>query len=425
MSLQIGIVGLPNAGKSTLFNALTRAAAAVAPYPFTTIDPNVGVAAVPDGRLDALAALVRPERVVPATVDFVDIAGLVKGASQGLGLGNQFLGHIRNVDAVALVLRAFEDPDIPPAGERVDPLADLDTLDLELILADVTTADRRIEKVQGQAKAHPRDFAEQLAWLAGLREHLNGGQPAYRFEAAAHAEWTADLNLLSAKPRLFVVNVAEEDLPEGGPAAAAVIERAGQEGAPCLVLCASSEAELATWPPDEAAGYRAELGLAEPGLEPPDRGRLPAARPDHLLHHHRGQGSARLDAAPRGDGLRGGRADPHRHPAGVYPRRGGAPAGDRGGGRAGRGTCRRADAPGGAGLRRAGRRRHSLPIQCLGRSVCHRTGACGIVCKPREGTRPRSFCPRRKDQALWTGGKPVERRHKSAAWPNTCMITKW
>ena len=266
MSLQIGIVGLPNAGKSTLFNALTRAAAAVAPYPFTTIDPNVGVAAVPDGRLDELAALVRPERVVPATVDFVDIAGLVKGASQGLGLGNQFLGHIRNVDAVALVLRAFEDPDIPPAGDTVDPLADLDTLDLELILADVTTADRRIEKVQGQAKAHPRDFAEQLAWLAGLREHLNGGQPAYRFEAAAHAEWTVDLNLLSAKPRLFVVNVAEKDLPGGGPAAAAVAERAGQEGAPCLVLCASSEAELATWPPDEAAGYRAELGLAEPGL---------------------------------------------------------------------------------------------------------------------------------------------------------------
>src|SRR5512139_2283954 len=157
MSLQIGIVGLPNAGKSTLFNALTLAGAAVAPYPFTTVDPNVGIAFVPDPRLGQLADLVHPEKVVPASVEFVDIAGLVKGASQGAGLGNQFLGHIRNVDAVAMVLRAFEDPDIPTAGEDVDPLADLETLEVELTLADLGMLDRRIERVHGQAKGRPRD----------------------------------------------------------------------------------------------------------------------------------------------------------------------------------------------------------------------------------------------------------------------------
>jgi GTP-binding protein YchF len=268
MSLQIGIVGLPNAGKSTLFNALTQAGAATAPYPFTTIEPNIGMAVVLDHRLQELADLVRPERIVPAAVEFVDIAGLVKGASQGAGLGNQFLGHIRNVDAVVLVLRAFEDPDIPPGGDRVDPLADLETLDVELILADVTTVDRRIEKVQGQAKARPRDFVEQLAWLAALRAHLNGGQPGHSFTEPAHSpDWTADLSLLSAKPRLYIVNVSEAGLPDGGSLAAPVKERATREGIPCLLLCAACEAELVTWPQDEAAAYRSDMGLTEPGLD--------------------------------------------------------------------------------------------------------------------------------------------------------------
>lgn len=267
MALQIGIVGLPNAGKSTLFNALTKAGAATAPYPFTTIEPNVGIAFVPDERLDQLVALVRPQKVSPAAVEFVDIAGLVKGASQGEGLGNQFLGHIRNVDAVLLVLRGFDDPDVPTAGDRVDPLYDLDTLETELILSDIAAVDRRIEKVQGQAKARPRDFAEQLAWLDRLREHLNRGSAAVTFpEPAHHADWLTDFSLLSGKPRLYVVNVGEDRLPSGDPVAAPVRGRASAEGAACLVLCAACEAELINWDPAEAAEYRRDLGLAEPGL---------------------------------------------------------------------------------------------------------------------------------------------------------------
>jgi GTP-binding protein YchF len=267
MSLQLGIVGLPNAGKSTLFNALTQAGVATAPYPFTTVDPNIGVAAVPDPRLDQLAVLVQPEKVVPAAVEFVDIAGLVRGASQGAGLGNQFLGHIRNVDAIVMVLRGFQDPDIPTAGETVDPLADLETLDTELILADLATTDRRIEKVQGQAKAHPRDFADQLHWLDQLRAHLNAGQPARIFsEPPHHPDWLTDFSLLSGKPRLYVANVSEADLPGGGTLVAPLCARAAEESVPCIPLCAVCEAELVTWSLDEATDYRSDLGLDEPGL---------------------------------------------------------------------------------------------------------------------------------------------------------------
>jgi len=268
MNLQIGIVGLPNVGKSTVFNALTKAGAAVASYPFTTIDPNVGVAEVDDKRLKDIAALVGPERVVPTAIQFVDIAGLVKGASRGEGLGNQFLGHIRNVDAIAMVVRCFRDPDVTHVSTELYPQADIETIDLELILADLATVERRMEKVKSMAKARPKDYEAQLAWLTGLRQHLDDGARADRHgQVDRETTWLGELNLLTARPRLYVANVGEEDLPDGGELAAQVAETAAAEGTEMVVLCALLETELAEWPPDEAAAYRAEVGLREPGLQ--------------------------------------------------------------------------------------------------------------------------------------------------------------
>jgi hypothetical protein len=267
VSLQIGIVGLPNVGKSTVFNALTGAGAAVAGYPFTTIDPNVGVAAVPDPRLDQLAALIRPRKVVPATVEFVDIAGLVQGASHGAGLGNQFLGHIRNVDAVAMVVRAFHDSDVPHVTEALDPLADIATVDTELLLADVTTLERRLDKIHLQSKANPRQFAAEVALLERALEHANGGRLLKSLPAEpAERALLQEANLLTAKPRLYLVNVGEDAVPDGGAAAQGVRAHALAEGAETVVLCAELEAGLLAWPADEATAYRAELGLHEPGL---------------------------------------------------------------------------------------------------------------------------------------------------------------
>jgi GTP-binding protein YchF len=268
MSLQIGIVGLPNVGKSTVFNALTKAGAAVASYPCTTIDPDVGVAEVDDQRLKDIAALVGPERVVPTVIQFVDIAGLVKGASRGEGLGNQFLGHIRNVDAIAMVVRCFRDPDVAHVSADLDPQADIETLDLELILADLATVERRMGKVKSMAKARPKDHEAQLAWLTGLRQHLDdGARPDSYGQVAREAMWLGELNLLTAKPRLYVANVGEEDLPDGGELAAQIAETAAAEGTEMVILCALLETELADWPPDEAAAYRTEVGLREPGLQ--------------------------------------------------------------------------------------------------------------------------------------------------------------
>lgn len=268
MSLQIGIVGLPNVGKSTLFNALTNAGAEVASYPFTTIEPNRGVVPVPDARLELLAKMVEPDRVTPATVEFVDIAGLVKGAHRGEGLGNQFLGHIRTVHAIAVVSRCFSDPDIAHVDGRVDPVQDAEVLDLELILADLEVTERRIKKVRSAAKARPREYEEEMKALQELRELLEAGERARAWaeRGELRGRLAKELQLLTAKRRIYVANVAEGDLPAGGELAEKVIQLAEEEGATHVVLCAELEAELGDWPPDEAAAYRSEVGLEQSSL---------------------------------------------------------------------------------------------------------------------------------------------------------------
>ncbi|MGC9334454.1 MAG: redox-regulated ATPase YchF [Anaerolineae bacterium] len=268
MSLQIGIVGLPNVGKSTLFNALTKAGAAVASYPFTTIDPNVGVVEVTDRRLAAVAAIIGPDDVKPTTIEFVDIAGLVQGAHRGEGLGNQFLGHIRNVDAVAIVVRCFKDADVAHVSAELDPLADCEIVDLELILADLQSVERRIDRARSAAKAQPKEYSAELDTLARLKSYLEGGRLAALLSVSEQEdELLSSLNLLTTKPRLYVANVGEGDLPHGGPLAAQVLGRAQREGAEAVVISAQLEADLADWAPEEAEEYRSDLGLDAPGLE--------------------------------------------------------------------------------------------------------------------------------------------------------------
>ena len=269
MALSIGIVGLPNVGKSTLFNALTQAGAPVAPYPFTTIEPNRGVIAVPDPRLAVLAEMAGPERVTPATVEFVDIAGLVRGAHRGEGLGNQFLGHIRAVDAVVLVCRCFADVDVAHVDGTVDPLRDLGVLDLELILADLDVVERRLDKVRAASKANPRQYAVELAALEDVCARLQAGERASVWAAAGptEAELAREMSLLTAKKRVLVANVSEDDLPAGGPLAEEMMRAAEAEDVLSVVLCAQLESDLGEWPADEAAAYRADVGLFHSGLE--------------------------------------------------------------------------------------------------------------------------------------------------------------
>lgn len=267
MALRVGIVGLPNVGKSTLFNALTASGIAAENYPFCTIEPNSGIVAVPDARLAALDAIVHSQRVVPATVEFTDIAGLVRGASRGEGLGNQFLAHIRETAAIVHVVRCFADPNVVHVDGAPDPDRDVETIDTELALADLDTLQRRLERVARQAKSGAKEAREEVALLEPLLAHVAEGRPARSFAVSDEQRpWFRSLFLLTAKPVLYVANVDEAPLAAVDPYVKALEERAAAEGAGVVRVCAQVEAELAELAEDERREYLAELGLAEPGL---------------------------------------------------------------------------------------------------------------------------------------------------------------
>mgnify|MGYP001366182545 CR=1 FL=1 len=267
MSLKCGIVGLPNVGKSTLFNALTRAGIAAENYPFCTIDPNVGVVEVPDPRLAVLAGIVKPQRILPTTVEFVDIAGLVAGAAQGEGLGNQFLAHIRETDAIAQVVRCFEDDDVVHVSGRVDPLADIETIGTELALADLDTVTRAITRFTRAAKSQDKDARARLEIAERIAAGLDQGTPV-RAQALAPESLALvyDLHLLTAKPLIYIANVADDGF-EDNALLAAVQAHAVQEGAEVVAVCASLEAEIAQLDDAGREEFLADLGLPEPGLD--------------------------------------------------------------------------------------------------------------------------------------------------------------
>ncbi|MGN0292426.1 MAG: redox-regulated ATPase YchF [Lachnospiraceae bacterium] len=269
--MKLGIVGLPNVGKSTLFNALTKAGAESANYPFCTIDPNVGIVPVPDFRLGLLANMYNSRKITPAVVEFVDIAGLVKGASKGEGLGNQFLSHIREVDAIVHVVRCFEDSNIVHVDGSINPLRDIETINLELLFADLDVLERRISKTVRGAR-NDKALAKELDILEQLKKHLEDGNSAKTFtpddeEAMAFVD---SLDLLTAKPVIYAANVAEDDLADDGASndyVASVREFAAQEGSEVFVVCAEIEQEIAELEDDEKQEFLEDLGLSESGLE--------------------------------------------------------------------------------------------------------------------------------------------------------------
>ena len=269
MGLQVGIVGLPNVGKSTLFNAVSAAGAEAANYPFATIEPNVGVVAVPDARLDHLSELAKSAKTVPTSVEFLDIAGLVKGASQGEGLGNQFLSHIREVDAIVHVVRCFDNDDIVHVDGSVDPVRDVEVIDTELLLKDLETVEKRAVSAAKSARTGDKTAKYEADVVGRLKEHLESGLPARALDADEEAQAVyRGLGLLTAKPVLYAANVAESDLT--GPEnkyVGALRTLADKEGAEVVTICAEAEAQISELPPEERSEFLADLGLERSGLD--------------------------------------------------------------------------------------------------------------------------------------------------------------